>query len=223
VTQERGRVTRERILAAAAREFDERGYAGASIGRVAERLGTAKGLVSYHFPTKALLAEAVVASTYTRRPFVGDDDQPLRGIRSVAVSCFRVAAAFQASPVARAAVRLQGERVDDLALPTPYVGWMSVIEATLREAQEDREIDSTLDATTEAWTLVAAFFGVQSVSGRLSGHDDLRERVAAWLVTALRGLGAQDAAGVVDQARRATAPPGPPLPPGRRGSGGAGT
>jgi AcrR family transcriptional regulator len=208
VAQERGRVTRERILAAAAQEFDERGFAATTIGRLAERLGTTKGLISYHFPTKALLAEALVASTYSDRPFVGDDVQPLSGIRSIAVSCFQVAAAFHASPVARAAVRLQGEQLTDLALPTPYVGWMGVIEANLREAQADREIDPTLDAPTEAWSLVAAFFGIQSVSARLSGHEDLQERVSAWLVTAFRGLGADNAGDVVDEAHRAIAPLG---------------
>ncbi|WP_022887504.1 TetR/AcrR family transcriptional regulator [Glaciibacter superstes] len=204
MAQERGRITRERILGAAGREFDERGYSGASLGRVAECLGTTKGLISYHFASKALLAQALVASTYTERPFIGTEDSdraPDRGLRFIAASCFGVAAAFQGNTNVRAAVRLQAERLTDVDLPTPYVRWMSVIEGALRDAEADGEIDPGFDLEATAWTLVAAFFGVQSVSDRLSARADLAERVANWLTPAFRGLGATDAAAIVAAAK----------------------
>lgn len=45
--------TRNAIAQAAAQEFVERGYAGASLSRIAARLGLTKGALVYHFRAKA--------------------------------------------------------------------------------------------------------------------------------------------------------------------------
>lgn len=50
---------RQRILEAALEEFAERGYFGASLSRIAERAGVAKGLVLYYFASKDGLYRAV--------------------------------------------------------------------------------------------------------------------------------------------------------------------
>lgn len=43
------------ILQAAIEEFDECGFAEASVGQIANRAGTSKSLVTYYFPTKSSL------------------------------------------------------------------------------------------------------------------------------------------------------------------------
>lgn len=65
--------TRKAIIEAAAAELLERGYAGASLSRIAARLHVTKGALAYHFPTKSklldVLAEALlgaVTDTYSR-------------------------------------------------------------------------------------------------------------------------------------------------------------
>ncbi len=45
--------TRDRLLAAAAREFAARGFAGANIDRIAEAAGLNKAMIYYHFTNKA--------------------------------------------------------------------------------------------------------------------------------------------------------------------------
>lgn len=57
--------TRARILDIALRLFAERGYAGASIRDIAEELEVTKAAVHYHFPSKELIAQALL------EPFVG--------------------------------------------------------------------------------------------------------------------------------------------------------
>lgn len=57
---EPGAVTRERLLAAAAEEFLQVGYAGASLAKIAARIGHTKGSLAYHFPTKESLLSALV-------------------------------------------------------------------------------------------------------------------------------------------------------------------
>jgi TetR/AcrR family transcriptional repressor of nem operon len=53
---------RQRIIDAAHRLFGERGYAGTSIGDVAEQAGLLKGNLSYYFKTKAELLEWVTVA-----------------------------------------------------------------------------------------------------------------------------------------------------------------
>lgn len=57
---------REQIIQAAVRVLATKGYAGASLARIAEEAGVAKGVVSYHFDGKDDLLEQVVVDAYTR-------------------------------------------------------------------------------------------------------------------------------------------------------------
>jgi TetR/AcrR family transcriptional repressor of nem operon len=55
-----GRDTRDRILAAAAQLFDERGFDGTSIADLLERAGVNSGSLYHFFPSKEAVAAAVV-------------------------------------------------------------------------------------------------------------------------------------------------------------------
>jgi AcrR family transcriptional regulator len=53
-------ISRERVLAAAARIFSERGYAGATMRDIAREANLLAGSLYYHYPSKELLIEAVL-------------------------------------------------------------------------------------------------------------------------------------------------------------------
>lgn len=55
---------RAQILDAATRVIAEQGYAAASMGRIAERIGVSRALINYHFRTRTALIEAVVEDCY---------------------------------------------------------------------------------------------------------------------------------------------------------------
>jgi AcrR family transcriptional regulator len=57
---EKGRATRERLIAAARGHFGERGYEATSIEAVLETAGVARGALYHHFATKEALFEAVL-------------------------------------------------------------------------------------------------------------------------------------------------------------------
>lgn len=57
---------RGQILQAAVQVLTSQGYGGASLARIAEEAGVAKGVISYHFHGKNDLLEQVVIDTYTR-------------------------------------------------------------------------------------------------------------------------------------------------------------
>jgi AcrR family transcriptional regulator len=57
---QRGRATRDRLIAAARELFGARGYDGTSIEAVLESAGVARGALYHHFPTKEALFDAVL-------------------------------------------------------------------------------------------------------------------------------------------------------------------
>ncbi|GGV00638.1 TetR family transcriptional regulator [Streptomyces litmocidini] len=60
VNEELRRRSRERILQATVELIDAHGYEATTLGDIAERAGTARGLISYYFPGKRQLLQAAV-------------------------------------------------------------------------------------------------------------------------------------------------------------------
>ncbi|MBG0857261.1 TetR/AcrR family transcriptional regulator [Streptomyces spinoverrucosus] len=60
VNQELRRRSRERLLQAAVELVSERGYEATTLGDIADRAGSARGLVSYYFPGKRQLVQSAV-------------------------------------------------------------------------------------------------------------------------------------------------------------------
>ncbi|MFF7440278.1 TetR family transcriptional regulator [Streptomyces sp. NPDC008122] len=60
VNEELRRRSRERILQATVDLIDAHGYEATTLGDIAERAGTARGLISYYFPGKRQLLQAAV-------------------------------------------------------------------------------------------------------------------------------------------------------------------
>ncbi|MFF5638343.1 TetR/AcrR family transcriptional regulator [Streptomyces sp. NPDC012825] len=60
VNEELRRRSRERILQATVELVDTKGYEATTLGDIAERAGTARGLISYYFPGKRQLLQSAV-------------------------------------------------------------------------------------------------------------------------------------------------------------------
>jgi TetR/AcrR family transcriptional regulator len=56
--------SRERLLAAATREFAARGFAGASVDRIAAHAGLNKAMIYYHFKSKAALYREIIRDMF---------------------------------------------------------------------------------------------------------------------------------------------------------------
>ena len=56
--------SRDRLLAAAAREFAARGFAGASVDRIAAGAGVNKAMIYYHFKSKAALYRVIIRDMF---------------------------------------------------------------------------------------------------------------------------------------------------------------
>lgn len=60
VNEELRRRSRERLLQATVELVDERGYEATTLGDIADRAGSARGLISYYFPGKRQLLQSAV-------------------------------------------------------------------------------------------------------------------------------------------------------------------
>jgi TetR/AcrR family transcriptional regulator len=69
--------SRARLLAAAAREFAARGFAGANVDRIARTARLNKAMIYYHFPSKAALYREIIRDMF---------DAIGRSVREVAAS-----------------------------------------------------------------------------------------------------------------------------------------
>ncbi len=72
VEQARGALTRERILAIAQDLFCSRSYAGTSMADIAERLGTSKAALYYHFRSKEDILDALLTEPAAALSAVAD-------------------------------------------------------------------------------------------------------------------------------------------------------
>jgi TetR/AcrR family transcriptional regulator len=78
----------DRILAAAALEFAERGYAGARVDRIARRARVNKAMLYYHFGSKQSLYRVLLRQTFASAaerlgPIVASDASPDEQIRQI--------------------------------------------------------------------------------------------------------------------------------------------
>ncbi|WHS34069.1 TetR/AcrR family transcriptional regulator [Auritidibacter ignavus] len=177
--QARATESYELILHAAAVEFAEKGYSGASITTVAGRAGTQKGNVQYHFRIKADIVAALIERVFEGGRYLGADaESGAHGIAAIIEQTPQVAVTSVRSPFARAAIRLLDERAQiPLTLPTPYVGWIDKIAGHLREAVDDGELAITEDSIPEtAWLIVAGFHGVKNVPIQLGQMETIPDR-----------------------------------------------
>lgn len=75
--QLRAHATRAAILEAALAEFADKGFQAASIRTIAERTGIRHPLITYHYPSKDLLWQAVAEDTFERIREEWDQGTPL--------------------------------------------------------------------------------------------------------------------------------------------------
>jgi AcrR family transcriptional regulator len=139
---DRGRATRDRLVAVAVELFAARGFEATSIEAVLEQTGVSRGSLYHHFASKQLLFEAVVGAVEARvggevvaaGAAAGDTD-PVAGLRASFVAWVRLAA----DPVVRRILLIDAPAV---------VGWrrwreveekygLGLIRAVVKAAAEE--------------------------------------------------------------------------------------
>jgi AcrR family transcriptional regulator len=178
--QQRAVATRAAIIEAAAGEFDERGYTGASMDAVAERAGLTKGALYFHFTSKADLAGAVIARQHevSRRY---SEAAAARGASPLEVLMWisqGLASQMIHEVVVSAGIRLSTEAAtSDVARQDPYADWISVVTELVRAGVDAGEVDPAWDPALVGRVAIPAYTGVQTVSDVLADRADLYDRL----------------------------------------------
>lgn len=180
LSQERAERTRHRLIRAAAAEFSRFGYQGTSLVRISKAAGVTMGALTFHFPVKGDLADAVCADAKVAARSAIEhahttDEPPLQTVVNITHA---MAGLLREEDTVRAAVRL----CRDSANPgqTQFSDlWMPSARRMLCQAQTDRTLhpDATPDVVAN---LVAALVAALELSApRLHSEQDTGSSLSA--------------------------------------------
>ncbi|MEU9163452.1 ScbR family autoregulator-binding transcription factor [Streptomyces sp. NPDC048424] len=174
--QERAEITRRAILDGAATAFDLCGYDGTSLSDVVKYAGVTKGALYFHFPSKEALARALMDEHFQVSEHVPAIENP--GLQTVIDLSHQMAHGLRTNVRIRAGIRLVIEfGAFTTPDPTPYDAWIATCRNCLAPAQDQGDIDPTLDVRALATLLVGAFTGIQVTSHVRTRREDLHTRV----------------------------------------------
>jgi TetR/AcrR family transcriptional regulator, transcriptional repressor for nem operon len=177
--------TRERLIAAAARQFAHRPYSVVSLDDILAEAELTKGAMYFHFSSKQALAVKIIDDlTEMSRSAVAELlDRNMSGLETLIEFVFVRAVQDLQYDVARAGVRL----LDALenTTPLPRALWKSrrefVITLIERAATEGDVIDKQ-DPADIAKMLVALWVGVRRISNLDQPEDYLDNFKKAWIL-----------------------------------------
>ncbi|MFE2358909.1 ScbR family autoregulator-binding transcription factor [Streptomyces parvulus] len=171
--QDRAIRTRQTILQAAAKIFEERGYQAATIADILHTAGVTKGALYFHFQSKEHLAQGVLHEQDQRLTI---PDRPCK-LQQLADEVLLHAYRLQTDPMVRAGVRLtMDQHAEGLDRTGPFLRWSTICRQHLEKAQAQGELLPHVNPAVTADTLVAAFAGIQSMSQTISDYQDLQTR-----------------------------------------------
>ncbi|WP_263980880.1 ScbR family autoregulator-binding transcription factor [Streptomyces naphthomycinicus] len=173
--QQRAVRTREVLLRAAAEVFDEVGYTRASITKIIDRAGLTAGAVYFHFKSKEGLARAVIHEQAADLQFPQGDP----GLQRLVDMTDYLAVEMQRNTLLRAGVRLAVEQNEaDLQKYAIYEWWAERFREELVAARHKGQLLPSVDETSFASLLVAAYTGTQIMSQLSTRRTDLPGRIS---------------------------------------------
>lgn len=176
--QDRALRTRQTILRAAAKVFEERGYQAATIAEILAEAKVTKGALYFHFGSKEDLVDGVLAGqdAHLAVPERASKIQEL--VDTVLLQAHRL----RTDQMVRAGARLTlDQRVAEAHRTGPFLRWIRVCEDLLAGAREQGELLPHVVPGETAALLVGTFAGVQSMSQTLTGYEDLMPRIVTLL------------------------------------------
>ncbi|MER7932027.1 MULTISPECIES: TetR/AcrR family transcriptional regulator [unclassified Streptomyces] len=187
--QERAEQTRRRIVEAAAAEFAEHGYDGTSLHRIVRSAGVTMGALTFHFPSKSALADAVQEAGTTATREVMRHSAPVPGLQGVLDEVLTLADALRTTQCIRAAARLtrEGHAADH----GWYGTWVPGLREALERAWREERLDGGLTPLAAASLLSHVLLGVEAaVTAPQALRSITGDGPEEGLAQALKALGA---------------------------------
>ncbi|MFC4507650.1 MULTISPECIES: TetR family transcriptional regulator [Streptomyces] len=197
VKQERAARTRETLMQAAAEFFDRDGYGLTTLSRVSKAAGISVGALTFHFPAKDDLADAIQVrgGTITQEALDRVDTEPGRPLRTLVGITLELARLMEKEAIVRAAARLTRERRSVSA--DWQAAWLPTVDRLLASAAE-QDLREGIDPKAVRALVVHLITGAEAqIRCNANGARDRGESAEAQLTNIWRVV----LRGVADDAR----------------------
>ncbi|MEU9109784.1 ScbR family autoregulator-binding transcription factor [Streptomyces xanthophaeus] len=170
--------TRQAILSAAAKIFEERGFQSSTISEILTAAGVTKGALYFHFQSKDELAQGVLAAQNQNLVLPDRASKVQEIVDIVMLHTYRL----QTDAMVRAGVRLtMDQTAQGLDRSGPFRTWAMPVRERLETALAQGELLPHVVPAETADVIVGTYAGIQSMSQALSDYQDLIVRVSALL------------------------------------------
>jgi TetR/AcrR family transcriptional regulator, transcriptional repressor for nem operon len=177
--------TRQRLIAAASREFAHRSYSMVSLDDILAEAQLTKGAMYFHFQSKQALALAIIDDLHEMSQAAVTESLARRmsGLETLIDLIFLLAVQDTQDEVARAGVRLL-ETLDNttIAPPTMWRSWIEVVTTLIQKAVTEGDVVDHDDPEDIAKMLVALWAGVRRINDSDQPESHLANLKTVWVL-----------------------------------------
>jgi TetR/AcrR family transcriptional regulator, transcriptional repressor for nem operon len=177
--------TRQRLIAAASREFAHRPYSMVSLDDILAEAQLTKGAMYFHFQSKQALALAIIddLNEMSRAAVTESLARRMSGLETLIDLIFLLAVQDTQDEVARAGVRLL-ETLDNTttAPPAMWRSWIGVVTTLIQKAISEGDVADHDDPEDIAKLLVALWAGVRRISNPDQPESHLANLKTVWVL-----------------------------------------
>jgi TetR/AcrR family transcriptional regulator, transcriptional repressor for nem operon len=176
--------TRERLIAAASRQFAQRPYSMVSLDDILTEAELTKGAMYFHFASKQALAAAIIddLTEMNRAALTELVARKMSGLETLIDLVYLLAVQDAQNEVARAGVRLV-DTLDNTALATtPWQSWIETVTTLVQKAATEGDIVNHHEPEDIAKMLVALWVGIRRISDLDQPEHHLDNLQKAWIL-----------------------------------------
>jgi TetR/AcrR family transcriptional regulator, transcriptional repressor for nem operon len=175
--------TRQRLIAAASREFAHRSYSMVSLDDILAEAQLTKGAMYFHFQSKQALALAIIddLNEMSQAAVTESLARRMSGLETLIDLIFLLAVQDTQDEVARAGVRLL-ETLDNatIAPPAMWRSWIEVVTTLIQKAVSEGDVADHDDPEDIAKLLVALWAGVRRINDPDQPESHLGNLKTVW-------------------------------------------
>ena len=184
-SERRAETTRQRLIAAASRQFAHRSYSMVSLDDILAEAELTKGAMYFHFPSKQALAVAIIENLaeMSRTAVTELLARRMSGLETVIDLIYLLAVQDIQHEVVRAGVRLLESLDDNTAMPPAlWHSWIEFITTLIQKAVTEGDVVDHDDPEDIAKMLVALWVGIRRISDLDGLKHYLDNLEKAWIL-----------------------------------------
>jgi TetR/AcrR family transcriptional regulator, transcriptional repressor for nem operon len=184
-SERRAETTRQRLIAAASRQFAHRPYSTVSLDDILTEAELTKGAMYFHFPSKQALAVAIIENLaeVSRAAVTELVARRMSGLETAIDLIYLLAVQDTQHEVVRAGVRLLESLDDNTAMPPAlWHSWIEFITTLIQKAVTEGDVVDHDDPEDIAKMLVALWVGIRRISDLDELEHYLDNLEKAWIL-----------------------------------------